>query len=307
MFKRLLKQTDTDEAFLWQIALANGGDFVVLRTSGDDAYNPYIWGLAVASGRKLNSVTTILCNNTLASEEPEVLSRLQQAEAVFLAGGDQSTYLSYWMHTSIQRSLQDMILSNRVSLGGTSAGCMVLGRYIYTGQVGSVTSEEALAHPFNPLVTLQYTEPFLTIPWIGENFILDTHFVTRDRMGRLLTFMGRLLTVKDNSIKTVTAMGTDEHTALLVDAKTGMGKIVGQGTLYICYGDAKLAADAVVQPGQPLTLANIPCRRLDAKKHDTIYLGKLDISREFMGRSVGGVEYNNTVKAGQFLTAPYGP
>lgn len=30
--------TDTDEAFVWQISHAGGGDFVVLRTSGDDAY-----------------------------------------------------------------------------------------------------------------------------------------------------------------------------------------------------------------------------------------------------------------------------
>ncbi|RYY83415.1 hypothetical protein EON63_11255 [archaeon] len=57
---------------MWQISHAKGGDFVVLRTSGDDAYNPYIYDLSVASGSKLNSVTTILFRNKRASDEAEV-------------------------------------------------------------------------------------------------------------------------------------------------------------------------------------------------------------------------------------------
>jgi hypothetical protein len=35
--------TDVDAAFQWQIDHAGGGDFLVLRESGTDAYNDYIW------------------------------------------------------------------------------------------------------------------------------------------------------------------------------------------------------------------------------------------------------------------------
>src|ERR1051325_6452442 len=33
--------TDVDAAFQWMCQRAGGGDFVVIRTSGTDAYNPY--------------------------------------------------------------------------------------------------------------------------------------------------------------------------------------------------------------------------------------------------------------------------
>ena len=34
--------TDVDAAFQWMCERAGGGDFVVIRTTGTDAYNPYI-------------------------------------------------------------------------------------------------------------------------------------------------------------------------------------------------------------------------------------------------------------------------
>ena len=34
--------TDLDEAFLWLCERAGGGDFLVLRATGTDDYNPYI-------------------------------------------------------------------------------------------------------------------------------------------------------------------------------------------------------------------------------------------------------------------------
>src|ERR1700756_1862239 len=46
---------DLDEAFKWMCERAGGGDFVILRASGDDDYNPYIQGLC-----KLNSVATLI-------------------------------------------------------------------------------------------------------------------------------------------------------------------------------------------------------------------------------------------------------
>src|SRR6476469_8534778 len=34
--------TDVDAAFQWMCQRAGGGDFLVIRTTGTDAYNPYI-------------------------------------------------------------------------------------------------------------------------------------------------------------------------------------------------------------------------------------------------------------------------
>jgi cyanophycinase len=163
--------TDTNEAFTWQIQNANRGDFVVIRTSGDDAYNEYLLKLSVTAGAKLHSVRTIVFNSRDASSEPEVLTTLRNAEATFMAGGDQSVYMDYWAGTEVQTILQEKLAN--ITIGGTSAGCAVLGNWVYTGEVDSVDSAQALANPYNDAMTI--APKFLTIPYL-ESFITDTHF-----------------------------------------------------------------------------------------------------------------------------------
>ena len=41
-----------------------------------------------------------------ASSEPEVLDVIRNAEAIFLAGGDQSQYMNYWVGTEVQTIIQ---------------------------------------------------------------------------------------------------------------------------------------------------------------------------------------------------------
>lgn len=54
--------TDVDENFVRMGAHAGGGDFVVIRASGTDAYNPYIYDLcscdSVASSRTATPCST---------------------------------------------------------------------------------------------------------------------------------------------------------------------------------------------------------------------------------------------------------
>ena len=127
--------------------------------------------MSVVSGARLNSVTTILFNNAKASAESEVLTILRGAEAIFLAGGDQSQYLDYWVGTEVQKILQDKLATT--TIGGTSAGCMVLGNWIYSAEEGSITSEDALANPYDKYITI--VPGLLKIPYL-ETLLADTHF-----------------------------------------------------------------------------------------------------------------------------------
>lgn len=143
----------------------------MLRASGDEAYNDWIYNLSIAAGTKLNSVRTILTKDKKASDETEVLTLLRSAEAIFMAGGDQSQYLDYWSGTEIQSIIQSKLLT--VTVGGTSAGCAILGNWVYTGEKGSATSEEALANPYDRYITI--VPAFLHIPFL-ETIVTDTHF-----------------------------------------------------------------------------------------------------------------------------------
>src|SRR5258705_5256651 len=47
---------DVDEAYQWMCQRAGGGDFVVIRTTGTDAYNPYLQQLCP----QMDSIETII-------------------------------------------------------------------------------------------------------------------------------------------------------------------------------------------------------------------------------------------------------
>jgi cyanophycinase len=177
---------DVDEAFQWMCQRAGGGDFVVIRTSGTDAYNPYIQELCP----QMDSVETIIINNVNGANAAYVSSQIQNAEALWIAGGDQSTYTALWRGTAVQTGVNYLLNTKLAPVGGTSAGLAVLSQFIYTGARGSVTSSQALADPFHRYVTL---ERDLFQSSLGADKLYDSHFVTRDRMGRSLVFLARII------------------------------------------------------------------------------------------------------------------
>src|SRR3569832_2323997 len=131
--------TDVDAAFQWMSQRAGGGDFVVIRTTGTDAYNPYIQQLCP----QMDSVETIIITSVAGANSAYVSSHIQNAEALWIAGGDQSTYVALWRGTAVQTGVNFLINSKLVPVGGTSAGLAVMSQYIYTGALGSVTSCQA--------------------------------------------------------------------------------------------------------------------------------------------------------------------
>jgi cyanophycinase len=237
---------DVDDAFKWMIRKSGGGNFVVIRATGTEAYNPYIFAMG-----GVRSVETFVLPSRAAASDPFVLQRIRGAEAVFIAGGDQSDYLRYWKDTPLAAALQELANRN-VPLGGTSAGLAVLGQFIYSGMNQSVTSAEALADPYGKNVTLD--RYFLALPALS-NVITDSHLDARDRMGRLVTFLGRI--VNDGWTPGARGIGVDVETALLVE--NGQAQRVGLGAVYFLQ---TVGLPRVCSPKTPLTYENIGVQRL---------------------------------------------
>src|SRR5215212_9436315 len=236
--------TDVDAAFQWMCQRAGGGDFVVIRTTGTDAYNPYIQQLCP----QMDSVETIIITSVTGANSSYVSSHIQNAEALWIAGGDQSTYVNLWRGTAVQTGVNHLLNSKLAPVGGTSAGLAVLSQFIYTGATGSVTSSQALADPFHRYVTLDRD---LFQSSLGGNKLYDSHFVTRDRLGRSLVFLARI--VNNGWAAQPRGIGIDEQTALLV-AANGAATMVGTGAAYFLQapGPAQVLADKT-----PLTYLNI--------------------------------------------------
>ncbi|MGH9728967.1 MAG: cyanophycinase [Candidatus Acidiferrales bacterium] len=243
---------DLDAAFRWLCERSRGGDFLILRASGTDAYNPYIQSLC-----RENSIATLVIPTRQAARDPFVEHVIDAAAAIFISGGDQSNYINFWRGTPVERGINRAIRRG-APVGGTSAGLAILGEFAYSAQNDSakgpnLNSPAALANPFNrQVVTVQN---FLGIPILG-GIITETHFHERDRLGRLLVFMARIL--QAGSVKRIRGIGVDQHTAFLLDPD-GLGVATGTGAVYLFEASKK---PAVCRPEVPLTFADISARKL---------------------------------------------
>lgn len=249
---------DLDEAFRWLCKKANGGDFLVLRARGDDDYNPYVNGLC-----KLNSVATLIIPDRNAAQEPAVADIIRHAEAVFIAGGDQSRYVNFWKGTPVEDAINANIASGK-PIGGTSAGLAILGEFAYgclkdKEEDKDLASTDVLPNPYHERVTL--VRDFLKVPNL-ENTLTDSHFAKRDRMGRTLGFLSRL--VQDGWSRSPREVAIDEKSAVLVEPD-GQGTVVGGGRgAYFLHVKS---APEVCQAGTPLTIHNISVYRAPAGAH----------------------------------------
>ncbi len=209
--------TENDNAMIWLLNHANGGDIVVLRSSGSDGYNDYMYNQL---GVNVNSVETLVINNASGATANYVLDRVAQAEMIWLAGGDQWNYVDYFKDTALEVLLNDHINQKQAPIGGTSAGMAVLGEHYFNAQNGTVTSTEALNDPFNPKVSLG--NHFLNIPFLQQT-ITDTHYDNPVRKGRHAAFIAR---IADQTNDHAFGIAAEEFTAICID-ENGMASVYG--------------------------------------------------------------------------------
>lgn len=215
--------SEDDEGMRWFLQRANGGDVLVLRATGTDGYNNYMFAQL---GVTVNSVETIVCHNASCAGEAYIQQRIQEAEAIWFAGGDQWTYISYWRNTPIAALINDATVNRNIVIGGTSAGMAILGEYYFSAQNGTVTSAQALNNPYHSNCTPDVT-PFIQHP-LMQGIITDTHFDNPDRRGRLSVFMARLK--QDYGIE-AKAIACDEYTAVCI-APNGIAQVFGGHPIY---------------------------------------------------------------------------
>ncbi len=199
---------DVEAAWRWFLDCAAGGDVLVLRAGGGDAYQSYLFEQIGG----VSSVTTIKFNDASAAHDPAVLARIASAEAVFLAGGDQARYIRFWKDSPVAEALNAHLAAGK-PLGGTSAGLAVLGEFYFSALRDTITSAQALSDPFHARLTLG--DGFLSTPRLA-GVVTDSHFSERRRQGRLLAFLARLRAEHPDAPRLV-GLGIDEATALCIE------------------------------------------------------------------------------------------
>lgn len=239
------------EAFKFLCERANGGDFLVLSANDEDEYLKQE-DQRIQAICPLNSEATVSFFNRQDSSDPQVIKIIDQAESIFIAGGDQSDYVRYWQDTPVQEALNRHIAAGK-PIGGSSAGLAILGQFSFSSMIDTIYSPEALANPYGNKVTL--TRDFLGVPLLADT-ITETHFVKRDRLGRLLVFMARIL--QDHWVPRVRAIAVDENAALLVEPD-GTSRAVGEGPVYFL---ETAQSPKLCAYNQPLTFEGIAVQRV---------------------------------------------
>jgi len=272
--------TDVDINYQRMGEFAGGGDFVVLRASGADGYNQYIFDLCGC-----DSVETIVFQNRDAAYDVFVVEKIRNAEALFIAGGDQSRYVRFWKGTPVEDAIH-AVAAKPAPIGGTSAGMAILGEFAYSAMsADSLTSAHALANPYHVDLTLE--ADLLSIAGM-ENIITDQHLIERDRIGRTVALLARL--VFDEITPTARAIAADRETAVHIDPSNGNVEIFSvedHGTPNV-YFMRTMKNAGVCEEGKPLSIEDVETYR--ATPGNTFNL------KTWKGE--GGVSYTLSVKEG---------
>lgn len=276
---------DVDEAIQWMINQARGCidcqskvDVVIIRASGEDGYNQPIYNM-----KGVDSVETLVVDSKQDANNPYLVEKVKKAEVIFFAGGDQCKYIRNFKNTQLEIAVKSVVARGG-AIGGTSAGAMIQSDYVYNAcHPDPIESRDALDDPYR---NIDFTYNFFGWP-VLKGTIVDTHFDTRERMGRLMAFIARQ--IQDGKAKTVLGIGVSEETSVVVD-KYGTAKVMGKGAAYFVLGDRPAE---VCEQGRPLSYSDFKIWKL--RRGETFNL---------RNRTQTGY-YRRSVKRGRIDGNPY--
>jgi cyanophycinase len=171
--------------------------------------------------------------------------------------------VNFWKTTPVADAINEAIAAGK-PIGGTSAGLAIEGQFSYGAlndppDDSELISKDALVNPYFARITV--VRDFLNIPLL-HNTITDSHFVKRDRMGRTLVFLARLM--QDGWSKDPREIAVDEKSAVLVEP-SGKATIVGTGMGAYFLRPTK--APEVCRKGERLTFKDISAYKAPTGSH----------------------------------------
>ena len=214
-----------DAATQWFLKQANYGDYLVLRSGGIGRQAQWI----TDNYRDLiNSSAELSIDSREAANNPQVVQYIKDADALYLAGGDQNKYEDYWEGTATEDAINYLINQKKVPVAGTSAGLAILGDYYYAPSRQGLLSSEILNDPFHRNTQDIYRSNFLQVPFL-KNVITDTHLDRRNknhpetRYGRILGLMARIMVAENQPVY---GIGLEEGAFVAID-ENGIATVFG--------------------------------------------------------------------------------
>lgn len=184
----------------------------------------------------VNNVAVLNIKTRDDANSPEYIERLRNADVVVFTGGDQLRLTSIFGGTTFHNLLLDKYENEDFIISGTSAGAAASSNnMIYQG-----SSQEAL---LKGEVKITGGLGFI------NNVIIDTHFVQRGRIGRLL------YACASNPVNL--GIGLGEDTGLLITNGNSM-EAIGSGLVMLVDGTQMRDTSITdVEMGAPVSIENL--------------------------------------------------
>lgn len=247
------------EATQWFLQKAKGGKYLVLRVGRIGNQADWICD----NYRKwVHSAAELSIKSREAANNPEVIEYIREADALFIAGGDQNQYQEYWEGTKTEEAINYLINDKKIPVAGTSAGMAILGDYYYAPDNNGILSSEILDDPFHYNTQTIHRSDFIKVPYL-KRVITDTHLdrinenSPETRYGRVLGLLAKVINKDDKRLDNY-AIGLEEGAFVAIDDQ-GIAKVFGNGTeigqdAYFLQTNGALPEQ--IEPGWPLIWNN---------------------------------------------------
>ncbi len=220
------------------------GNIVIINaaeTNEDGSYieSSWLYDGVIMEKYRPHSIEHFGIRTKAAAYDAYLIGRVSMADGIVFGSGDQFKYVQRWKNTPLEQAI-----NNHVAIGkpiyGTSAGVAIASEFVYTGENDSISSSQAFRDPYyNP--TYKYIEGNFHAFTPLKGYICDTHFAKRDRLGRLLSFIARI--VENDSRREIDTfdgqdwhntfgLGVDEDGAVIIN-QDGSATMEGNGAFII--------------------------------------------------------------------------
>jgi cyanophycinase len=192
------------------------------------------------------NVKVMSIRNREDAQKPEMIERIQKCDGVMFSGGNQLRLSSIFGGTEFLHILQNRYMHEDFTIAGTSAGAMAMSNtMIYQG-----SSSEAL---FKGEVKITTGLGFI------KDVIIDSHFVTRGRFGRLT----QAVAANPSCI----GIGLGEDTGVFVSEGRYL-EAVGSGLVIIIDGHhIRHSNIADLKEGSPISIENVVVHVMSKGNH----------------------------------------
>jgi cyanophycinase len=187
-------------------------------SEGDEMFNDYKKAFNRLKAFRLNHIHHGARKDI---DEAALKQRVEQADAIFFAGGDQLALSSLYGSTDFLATLKERYIYEKVVIGGTSAGAMALSTpMIYAGN----KEKEQKGGEIKVTTGLEFI----------RDVCIDTHFVHRGRFVR----MAQVIATNPTCI----GIGIDENTAIVVTEGVET-EVLGSGVILVMEGSEITGVD----------------------------------------------------------------